>query len=174
MEKEERWLLIGADFHYLSARLNFMHGFFLVALHISATSIEMYLKCLEKCKNGKFEKGHNLVNRINKVNINIDENYKEFLQQLENSYKNKYPDEWKGKVRWPNVLEPLDFFVMKIRNLAIVELKKIDPENKNDVLKACINSKDLLPGNTAMYGALTSIEVFHRSNRFISQFQYLV
>lgn len=170
---EEEKILIAADFHYLSARLLFIHGLFFVAYHLSAISIEQYAKCLQKIKYGRFEKGHKIMKRMEELKINLDITNKEFIMRLEESYKEKYPDEWREGAIWCNNLELLDSLVKKLRNLVIFELKKMNPGNRNDLLKACINAKDLFPGNTAKYGGMKSIEILYRGNNSLSYFEFL-
>jgi hypothetical protein len=68
----EEKMLIAADLHYLSARLLFMHGLFFVACHLSALAIEQFAKCLQTIKYREFEKGHEIMKRMEKLNIDLD------------------------------------------------------------------------------------------------------
>ena len=174
MQEQDKLLLITADYNYLSARLLFMHGLFLVSYYIAAMAIEHYIKCLEFLKKQKFKKGHNIENRITSLGIKLDSDIINFIRKLERSYKEKYPDQWQQGIKWENELKILDKTVVILRNFVISEFKKLKPKNKDDLLKACLNNRNLLPSVTLQYDGMDTITIFTNYNESLPNFEYLV
>ncbi|MDX9970341.1 MAG: HEPN domain-containing protein [Candidatus Gracilibacteria bacterium] len=162
------WLFM-ADQHYLSARLLFMHSLYPVAMHISATSLEMYVKCLLQLKGHDHKITHNLRKGLDDLGIKRDLEIEQFLADLEKSYKDdKYPDNWAEDVYWKDELDILDNTVVIIRNE--IHKNTSDRSKVQDLLKIVQNKGFLMPNISEFYGVLPQKDIFLRSNRHWTKF----
>lgn len=166
-----QWLFT-ADQHYISARLLFMFGLYNVALPNAATAVEMYLKCLSQLQGGSVKKfGHKLLEQFAAAKINLASELQDFIKELESSYQNKYPDAWKGDIKWKESLNELDQLIFQLRNIIIKIAGQV--EGGIDLLVEIKNRGDLISEISDRYGMPTVREALFRNNQFIYRFKFL-
>lgn len=171
IEIVNKWLFM-ADSHYLSGRLLFMTGLYHVALHNSATSIELYLKCADLLFNkGVLRKGHDLKQRFNDFKIVLPPTLDTFIAELEDSYRNKYPDAWSGDVMWKDRLFELDTLVYQFRNYIVDRLS--DFRGAMDLLRIARDYGHFDDSISPKFGTLNLKDVFYRSNNRATSFKFL-
>lgn len=158
-----------ADHHYLSARLLNMYGLYIVALHSAATAIELYLKCALRLQDKDTKIRHDLSEGFKILRIDLDDQDKEFIKELENAYKKKYPDQWEKVVTWKEELDQLDSITCSLRNYihSIVDGQL----QSQDTLKIIKEGDNFSPKISAKYGTLKWQDIFFRANKYYSQFK---
>lgn len=163
-----------ADFHYLSARLLFLHGIYPVALHNGATAVEMYLKCLLLLKGEDPKRRHNLQELFKRAKINLVPEVFQFVQELQKSYvQDKYPDSWTDSVIWKESIGDLDDLIQQLRNQLVAQLSLEEKKFVQDFLKIIMKQGFLIPDVSCRYGVMDLKNVFLRANDSFAKFEYM-
>jgi len=176
MEKGQKvnQLLGMADFHYLSARILFLHILYPTAWHTSATAVEMYFKMVLFLKGNQDTRryGHNLAKIVKETGIKLDPEAKKIMSDLEKSYKGKkYPDSWESDVIWKDDLDRLDILVRQLRNLILEQIPIEEKKSIQDILKILTKRNSLMPEVATRYGT-ANLNSFSLANQSFHKFKF--
>ncbi|MCF7846252.1 MAG: HEPN domain-containing protein [Candidatus Peribacteraceae bacterium] len=169
--KLRKWLMM-ADFEYLSARLLLTHSVYITGLSSAARALELYLKVLvHQKKKVPFDQmfkeyGHSINKLLKELNINLDSTGDKVVKDLNESYKNRYPDNWKGDVKWRFWLHEIDKIICLVHNdvwILIDESEKIEIKKQNVLFLASTNFNFPF-GHEQEFGSMELAALFKRGN----------
>jgi len=175
-----------ADMDYLAARLLMLSGNPFCGMPKAAEALEKIMKLflILEAKISRNEDliakdlkkySHNLIKLSNKVEslcpMQLGENWKKYLEKLQKSYYDRYPDNWANEMEWTSDIDNLDaiyaYLRQNISNNFPLEEEKVAKRFGVNIIPAY---NDEIVGIIEEAGMLSPIDLLAKNNKQIDKF----